>query len=83
MNVLKRHKDLKQEQLNHCHMQTVITTIFHLLQVEKFVMELGAVEGPEMTFMFESHTVSIETPTAVSGWRIVPQMTDFQVLKFW
>ena len=63
-------------------MQTVITTIYRLLQEKKLVMELGVVKGPEMTFMFESHTVSIETPAAVSGWRIVPQKAEFQVLKF-
>ena len=41
-------------------------------QDEKFIKKIGAVEGPEMEFMFESRKVSIETPAAVSGWKIIP-----------
>ena len=47
---------------------------------EKFIKKIGAVEGPEMEFMFESRKVSIETPAALSGWKIIPsQMPELQV----
>jgi hypothetical protein len=53
--------------------------IYHSLQERKFIEELGAIEGPEMRFIFESSTVSIEIPAAVSGWRIIQPTPKLQV----
>ena len=42
-------------------------------------MELGSVQGPEMEFTFESQVVSIQLPTAVSGWEIIQPTPKLQV----
>ena len=44
-------------------------------------MELGAVEGPEMEFTFESHIVSMQLPAAVPGWKIIQPMPKLQVYR--
>ena len=52
---------------------------YTILQEEKYIRELGALEGPEMKVFFQSPTISLEIPAAVSGWRIIPPIPNLQV----
>ena len=51
-----------------------------ILQDEKYIRDLGALEGPKIEVFFQSPKISVEIPAAaVSGWRIIPVNPKLQV----